>query len=209
MPDTATLLAFALASFVLIVVPGPTITLVIVRSLAEGRRAALPLAGGVAMGDFVAAGLSLAGVGALLAASATLFTIVKWVGAAYLVWLAVRLWRAPVLAADEPVEPIAASTGWRAFRDAFLVTVFNPKGIVFFIAFVPQFIDPALPYAPQAVLFVGLFTAIGALNVLGYAFGADRLRGVIRRPRVLRTMTRSGAAMIGGAGVATLFASRA
>ena len=205
MPDTATLIAFALASTILLIVPGPTVALVIARSLAEGRRAALPLAGGVALGDFVAASLSLAGVGALLAASAALFTLVKWIGAAYLIWVAVRLWREPITAIN--AEPTARGGG-RAFRDGFLVTVFNPKGIVFFIAFVPQFIDPAMAYTPQAIVFVGLFTLIGALNVIAYALSADRLRTIIRRPRVLRAMTRSGAGVIGGAGVATMFASR-
>ena len=209
MPDTTTLMAFALASLILIVVPGPTVALVVARSLAQGRRTAFPLAAGVALGDFVAASLSLAGVGALLAASATLFTAVKWAGALYLVWIAVRLWREPVLV-PEVTASEASTTGARyAFRDGFLVTVFNPKGIVFFIAFVPQFIDPALAYAPQAFVFVFLFTLIGALNVVAYALGADRLRRIIRRPNVLRTMTRTGAAVIGGAGIATLFASRA
>ena len=208
MPEPTTLIAFALASAVLIVVPGPTVALVIARSLAVGRRATLPLAGGVALGDLVATSLSLAGVGALLAASATLFTLVKWLGALYLVWVAIRLWRDPIAVPDN--EAVASTdAAWRAFRDGFLVTVFNPKGIVFFIAFVPQFIDPARPYLPQALVFVSLFTLIGAVNVLAYALGADHLRTAIRRPTVLRAMTRTGAAAIGGAGVATLFASRA
>ena len=208
MPDATTLIAFALASAVLVVVPGPTVALVVARSLAVGRRATLPLAGGVALGDLVATSLSLAGVGALLAASATLFTIVKWLGALYLVWVAIRLWRDPIAVPDSEAV-VNTDASWRAFRDGFLVTVFNPKGIVFFIAFVPQFIDPARPYLPQAFVFVSLFTLIGAVNVLAYALGADRLRTVIRRPNVLRAMTRTGAAAIGGAGVATLFASRA
>ena len=207
MPEPTTLLAFVVASTILIVVPGPTVALVVARSLAEGRAAAVPLALGVAMGDLVATSLSLAGVGALLAASAAAFTLVKWAGALYLIWIAIGLWRAP-----PPALAGAARTDGsarRALRDGFLVTVFNPKGIVFFVAFVPQFIDPAAPYAPQAVVFVALFTAIGALNVLAYALGADRLRHAIARPAVLRAMTRSGAVALGAAGVATLLARRA
>ena len=209
MPDPATLLAFALASTLLIVVPGPTVTLVVARSLSEGRAAAVPLAIGVALGDLVATSLSLAGVGALLAASATAFTLVKWAGALYLVWIAVGLWRAPPPeVAVAPLAPSPASAR-RALRDGFLVTVFNPKGIVFFVAFVPAFIDRAAPYAPQAITFVALFTLIGAVNVLAYALGADRLRAMIARPAVLRGMARSGALLLGATGVATLLARRA
>ena len=208
MPDPATLIAFVVASTILIVVPGPTVALVVARSLSEGRRAALPLAAGVALGDLVATSLSLAGVGALLAASATAFTAVKWLGALYLVWIAIRLWREPVTVPGEVAVDVAGS-GRRAFRDGFLVTVFNPKGIVFFIAFVPQFLDPARPYLPQAAVFVGLFTAIGAVNVVAYALGADGLRRVVARPGILRAMSRTGAALIGAAGIATLLAKRA
>ena len=88
-----TWLAFAAASTVLIVIPGPTILLVVSYALGQGWRTALPMAVGVALGDFTAMTLSLLGLGALLAASATVFTILKWAGAAYLVWLGVKLWR--------------------------------------------------------------------------------------------------------------------
>src|SRR5918997_4338499 len=88
-----TWLAFAAASTVLIVIPGPTILLVVSYALGQGWRTALPMAVGVALGDFTAMTLSLLGLGALLAASATVFTILKWGGAAYLVWLGVKLWR--------------------------------------------------------------------------------------------------------------------
>ena len=94
----ATWIAFAVASVVLLLIPGPTVLLVVSYALTQGRRIAVAMAAGVALGDFTAMTLSLAGLGALLAASATLFTVLKWVGAAYLVYLGVRLWRAkPVL----------------------------------------------------------------------------------------------------------------
>src|SRR5689334_8088684 len=94
--------AFVLASVVLLAIPGPTILLVIGQSLGAGRRNALPLVAGVALGDLTAMTLSLAGLGALLAASATAFTVLKWVGAAYLVWLGLSLWRAPVTTEAPP-----------------------------------------------------------------------------------------------------------
>ena len=207
MPDLSTVALFVTASVVLLVVPGPTIALVIARSLSDGGRTALPLVLGVGLGDLVAAAVSLAGAGALLAASATAFTAVKVVGALYLVWLGVRLFRA----APEPPRPVeAAVTGGEigAFRDGFLVTVFNPKGILFFVAFVPQFIDPARGYAVQAAFFAITFTALALANGAVYAFGAVAMRRAVRDLGVLRAMNRVGGATIAVAGVAALFARR-
>ena len=205
MPDLATIALFVTASTVLLVVPGPTIALVVARSLSGGRRVALPLVLGVGLGDLVAATVALAGAGALLAASATAFTVVKVIGALYLVWLGVTLFMA------EPIPPDAEpsrTSGWAAFRDGFLVTVFNPKGIVFFVAFVPQFIRADGDYAAQAAFFVLTFTALGMLNGGLYALAADAMRRVVRSGPVLAWMNRAGGATIAAAGVAALFARR-
>lgn len=207
MPDLPTIVLFVTASVALLVIPGPTIALVIARSLAEGRRNALPLVLGVGLGDLVAATTALAGAGALLAASATAFTVVKLIGALYLVWLGIKLFRA------EPVPPQAdasavGGTGWAAFRDGFLVTVFNPKGILFFIAFVPQFIRPEASYLGQAAFFVLVFTVLGIVNGAAYALGADAMRRVIRSTSVLRWMNRAGGALIAVAGIAAAFTRR-
>ena len=207
MPDTSTILLFVTASVVLLVVPGPTIALVVARSLAEGRRNALPLVLGVGLGDLVAATAALAGAGALLATSATAFAVVKVAGALYLVWLGVRLF----LAEPEPPRTDDAALeggGWAAFRDGFLVTVFNPKGILFFVAFVPQFIRADASYAGQAAFFVLTFTLLGVVNGAAYALGADAMRRAIRSTGVLRWMNRAGGATIAAAGVAALFARR-
>src|SRR5258708_21103844 len=95
--------AFVAASSILLVIPGPTVLLVVSYALGQGWRTALPMAIGVALGDFTAMTLSMLGLGALLAASATLFTVLKWIGAAYLVWLGVKLWR-PSAASEVPRE---------------------------------------------------------------------------------------------------------
>lgn len=193
-----TWLAFLGATAVVLVMPGPTILLVIGQSLAAGRRAALPLVAGVALGDLTAMSLSLAGLGALLAASATLFAVLKHAGAAYLVWLGLRLWRAPVAAgAAAPVAPA------RAFRDAYLVTALNPKSIAFFVAFVPLFLDPARPFPAQAAVLVASFVTLAAANAALYALLAARLSGAVRRPGVRRAVNRCGGAMLMGAGAAT------
>lgn len=207
MPELHTIALFMAASVVLLVIPGPTIALVIARSISDGRRIALPLVLGVGVGDFVAASLALAGAGALLAASGAAFTIVKAIGAVYLIWLGVKLFRAePGLPSFDTSRP--EGRGFDAFRDGFLVTVFNPKGILFFIAFVPQFITPDKSYFAQAAFFVVAFTLLGIVNGAFYAFGADALRGVIRSSRVLKRMNQAGGAVIAAAGVAALFTRR-
>jgi threonine/homoserine/homoserine lactone efflux protein len=190
-------LAFCAAALVMLLIPGPTILLVIGQSLGGGAGRALPLVAGVALGDLTAMTLSLAGLGAILATSATLFTALKWAGAAYLVWLGVKMWRAPVEPGAAP--PLAAG---RALREAWLVTALNPKGIVFFVAFVPQFIDPARPFPMQALVLVATFVTLGAANAALYAALATNLSGAVRRPSVRRVLNRTGGAVLMGAGLA-------
>ena len=168
--DPTTWLAFVAAAVAMLLIPGPTILLVIGQALGGGARTALPLAAGVALGDLTAMTLSLAGLGALLAASSAAFTALKWAGAAYLVYLGVKMWRAPVTAGAAPPLPAG-----RAMREAYVVTALNPKGIVFFVAFVPQFLDPARPFLAQAAILVATFVTLAAVNAAGYALLAARL----------------------------------
>lgn len=191
-------LAFVGASVAMLVIPGPTLLLVIGASLAGGRGAALPLVAGVAAGDFVAMSVSLLGVGAILAASATVFGILSWVGAAYLLWLAARLWRAPMT--DAAAAPIP---GRRLAWDAFIVTALNPKGIAFFVAFVPLFLDASRPVVPQAAVMVPTFVLLGAANAWLYAAFAVRAAGLVRRPGIRRAFNRAGAVLLAGAALAT------
>jgi threonine/homoserine/homoserine lactone efflux protein len=191
-------LGFVGASLAMLVIPGPTLLMVIGASLAGGRGAALPLVLGVAAGDLLAMSLSLMGLGAVLAASATLFSALTWIGAAYLLWLAARLWRAPV--AEGAAAPLP---GRRLLRDAFVVTALNPKSIAFFVAFVPLFLDPARPFLPQAAVLVPTFVLLGALNAFAYAAFAARAAAAVRRPEVRRGMNRAGAALLAGAALAT------
>ena len=197
-----TWLAFALASLIAVMIPGPVVVFILGRSLGGGWRAALPTVGGVALGDAVALTASLAGLGALLAASAAAFTVAKWLGAAYLVWLGIKLWRAPV---GEAVALPARN----AFRYAFLVTVLNPKSIAFFVAFVPQFLNPDSAFLPQAALVLVTFVGLGALNALGYALLAGTLSDAVKRPAIRRGFNRLGGGMLIGAGLATAAMRRA
>ncbi|MBN2905620.1 MAG: LysE family translocator [Rhodobacteraceae bacterium] len=198
--------AFVAASVVLLIIPGPTILLVLSYALSQGRRVAVAMALGVALGDLVAMSASLAGLGALVLASATLFTVLKWIGAAYLVWLGVKLIRTPpVLATEATPAPRPARA---VFAHAAAVTALNPKSIAFFIAFVPQFLRPDVALGPQFGVLIATFVGLAALNALAYALLADRLRTQIRRPAVLRWMTRVGGGALVGMGALTATVAR-
>lgn len=204
-----TWLAFLAASAVVVLIPGPTVTLVVGYALARGRGAALATALGVALGDLTAMTLSLLGLGAVLAASATLFTVVKVVGALYLAYMGWKLWTAPVASEGAPMPAEPDKPAWRMLAHAFAVTALNPKGLVFFVAFVPQFVTPGVPYAPQVAILVATFVTLGFLNAIAYALAASRARGLLRRPAVMRAVNRTGGALLVGAGVAALAGGRA
>ncbi len=193
-------LPFVAASAVLLAIPGPTVLLVISYALGHGRRSATSTVAGVALGDFTAMTASMLGLGALLAASAGLFTALKWVGAAYLVFLGVKLWRAPVGAFGPPEGVVKVARPGRIFLHAYAVTALNPKSIVFFIAFLPQFLDSAAPVVPQLVIFEASFLALATANALTYALLASAARRTIRRPRVQRAVNRVGGSLLIGAG---------
>lgn len=194
--------AFVAASTALLIIPGPTILLVLSYALSQGRRVAVSMALGVALGDFIAMSASLAGLGALVLASATLFSVIKWIGAAYLVYLGVKLFRSPPVL-DTPTQDQPATDSRHVFAHAALVTALNPKSIVFFIAFVPQFLTLDTALAPQFAVLISTFVGLAALNALAYALLADRLRQRIARPSVLRWMARLGGGALVAMGIAT------
>ena len=201
-------LAYLVATTIVLVVPGPTIMLVIGYALAEGRRSAFAIVAGVGLGDLLAATVSLAGLGALLATSASLFTVLKWLGAGYLVWLGIRLWRRePHLAATD--DDRVRRSDWQKGLHAFVVTALNPKGIAFFIAFLPQFVNPAAPLAPQLVLLGATFVVLGVVNAALYAALAGTIGTRIRRPATLRLINRTGGSVLIGAGLLTAAMRRA
>ena len=202
-------LAFAVAATGLILMPGPTVLLVVGYAISSGVRPALASMIGVALGDVTAMTVSFIGLGAVLATSAELFVAMKWLGAAYLIYLGVRLWRAPAVPPDrDPAVatrlPVLAMVG-----NAFAVTVLNPKGILFFAAFMPQFMDPGSPALPQMLLLGGTFVLI-ALSVLTvYVLMSGRVRRAVSTPSALRLFNRIGAGALIGAGVLTASLRRA
>jgi threonine/homoserine/homoserine lactone efflux protein len=196
-------LAFALASSILVAIPGPTVLLVISYALGHGRRSAVATVSGVALGDFTAMTASMLGLGAFLATSATLFTALKLIGAAYLVYMGITLWRAPLGSAGA-LPGVAAPTETNApriFAHAYVVTALNPKSIVFFIAFLPQFFSTGQPVVPQMIIFETTFLVLATLNAAIYGIAASAARQTIRRPAVQRAVNRIGGSFLIGAGL--------
>jgi len=202
-------LAFASASIALLLIPGPTVLLVLSYAISQGRRVALATVAGVALGDLIAMSASLAGLGALVLASANLFLVLKWVGAIYLVYLGIKLFRSAPAASLGVLDDAPAATPRKVFAHSAAVTALNPKSIVFFIAFVPQFIDTHAFLAPQFGVLVATFVGFAAINALGYAILADKLRQKIARPHVLPFLTRLGGGALVAMGIATAAIRRA
>jgi threonine/homoserine/homoserine lactone efflux protein len=200
-------LAFVAASAVLLVIPGPTILTVISYSIAHGRRANVPLVAAVALGDSTALVVSLLGLGALLATSAFWFTVVKWVGGLYLLYLGVKLLRADPSSAGL-IARGAPKSRWRLFANTYVVTALNPKGIVFFVAFLPQFINPGASVARQLWVLAVTFVVMATINASLYAVFAASARKLLASPRAQRRFNLSGGALLSAAGVWALLAKR-
>jgi threonine/homoserine/homoserine lactone efflux protein len=202
-----TWLGFLLASAAILILPGPTVLLVLSIALSQGRRVALATGAGAVLGGCVTFSAALGGLGAVVLGSAALFTVLKWVGVAYLVWLGLRL----ILSAPKARLALPAAGGVdlrRGFGQGVAVTALNPKSIAFFIAFVPQFLDPMRPYLTQATVMVPSYVTLAMINVLGYTFLADTLRMRLLRPSVLPWIARAGGISLIGMGMLTATVSR-
>ena len=163
-----TWLAYTLVTTTFLLIPGPTIILVISYSLLRGRQAVIALVLGVGVGDLTAMSLSFLGVGVLLQTVAIAFYLIKWLGAAYLIWLGIKMWCSASEFTD--LDKKTRSHAWREiFSSAYITTALNPKSIVFFLAFIPQFIEPELPFTTQAVILGATFFVLAIISVLGYA----------------------------------------
>jgi threonine/homoserine/homoserine lactone efflux protein len=210
MPTTGTLIAFSLAALVLIVVPGPNIVYIVARGVEQGRQAAVFSALGVETGSLFHIGAAAIGLSALLASSQLAFDTVRYLSAAYLLYLGLRTFAhrdRPAADADETGAPSLAST----YRQAVLVNVLNPKVALFFLAFLPQFVDPGRGPAWAQILVLGVvFLLIGLCLDLSYATAAGTIgHWLQRRPRALRWQRyTSGSVYLTLGAVAALSGSR-
>ena len=196
-------LGFAAASALIGVVPGPAVTSIVGYALGSGRKTALASVAGMSVGSIIAMTLSLAGVGAVLRASAAAFMLLRWAGAAYLVGLGlltlVRA-RGQPEAESAPRAPIPPRV---AFASNVALGAFHPKTIVFFVAFAPQFIDPRGSYVEQAAILVATFAAVVGATDTGYALIASHASQLLRRPGAVLWSKRAGGGVLIAAGVAT------
>ena len=209
MPTTSTLALFGLAALALLVIPGPAVVYIVTRSIHQGRAAGLVSVLGVATGSLVHVAAAALGLSAVLMSSAVAFEVVKIGGAAYLIWLGIRTLR------DRGDDDLPEETGparlSRAYVQGVVVNVLNPKTALFFLAFLPQFVDPAAGRpAPQMLILGALFVTLGILSDGTYALVASRLGAWLRaRPTFARNRRYvSGAVYITLGAVAALTGHR-
>ncbi len=187
-PAWPLLMAFFLASLALAVTPGPGVMYVVTRTLAQGRRAGGASVAGVALGNLGNAIGASIGLAALFAISSLAFSLVKYAGAGYLIYLGVKALRAPRADAVQP-EFGAARLG-RIFRDGFVVALLNPKTTIFFAAFLPQFMDPGSSAMLQSVSLGAIFVVIAAMTDCVYVLVASRVGRLLGRVRGARSIGR-------------------
>jgi threonine/homoserine/homoserine lactone efflux protein len=212
LPPWPLLSAFVVASVVLAVTPGPGVFYILARSLTQGRRYGLASVAGVALGNFGNAVGAAVGLAALFAVSSLAFTVVKYAGAAYLIYLGVQAIRARPGAGDTAaaVAPLPQPLA-RVFRDGFVVALLNPKTAVFFAAFLPQFMDPTAPHAAQSIALGALFVLIAAASDTVYALAAAAVAPALARAAGVRRIGRflTGGAFIGLGVLTAVSGSRA
>jgi threonine/homoserine/homoserine lactone efflux protein len=178
--DLDTWLIYFLAATGLSLSPGPNGLLALTHGALHGRHKALYTIFGGALGFVAVIALSMFGIGALLATSLVWLAVMKWVGGAYLVWLGVQVWRSPPIGLDIR-EGEGTGAGWTMFRQGALSALTNPKGILFFVAFLPQFIDPARSLAVQFVIMAGTFAVIEIATEVFIASMAHRISPWLKR----------------------------
>jgi len=186
--------AFLVIALILFLTPGPIVTLVVTTGARSGSRAALLTVAGATMGNAVLLACIAFGLSWILQTSSEIFGYVRWVGAAYLIWLGIQAWR-HAGATIEPAPPRGHVHAWRGF----IVAITNPKSIAFFTAFLPQFIDPALPVGRQLLVMCAVSVAMGGILDSGWGVAAAWGRAWFMKPRHNKLLGRiSGAVLIGG-----------
>jgi threonine/homoserine/homoserine lactone efflux protein len=208
MPDPTLWGVFVVASVVLLLTPGPAVLYIVARSVQQGRAAGLASVLGIHLGTIVHIAAAAVGMSALIVSSALAFAVVKYLGAAYLIWIGIRTLMAGEPDADAPAPP--PERLGRVFRDGFVVNLLNPKTAIFFLAFLPQFVDPARAAVHWQILALGLtFMGLGILSDGMFALAAGTAGAFLRRSRRFLRLQRwfAGTSFI-GLGVAAALAGR-
>jgi threonine/homoserine/homoserine lactone efflux protein len=193
-------LAYVAAVFVISGTPGPNMLLSLTHGIHHGLTRPFSTMLGLLSGLAMILSISIAGLGAVLVASATAFEVIKYAGAVYLVYLGIRVWRSADTSLVTDSRPLSAS-GWARYRTGVLVSLSNPKAILFCMAFFPQFLDRRQALAPQAAILLMTFAVIETCWMLVYAGGGARLAAWLRKGQRMRWFNRTSGGVFIGAGV--------
>ncbi|MEM9348686.1 MAG: LysE family translocator [Pseudomonadota bacterium] len=183
-----TWIAYVAALTVLSVIPGPSVLLVVGQALAKGLRGAFSCVAGDLLGGVVMMTAAFIGLGTVLAASSELYLVIKWAGVAYMVWLGLAQFRAARSLREADLQQPARSLDKRSFRAGFFTGILNPKAVLFYLAFLAQFIDPTNPLMPQFLILMATSTAVVCVVLGGYAILAVRVRRVFQSLRARRRL---------------------
>jgi homoserine/homoserine lactone efflux protein len=200
-------LAYCLAVAILVLMPGPIVTLVVANSLSDGSRSGLATVAGASIGNAILLGATAVGLVAFSALLSTIFEVVRWAGAGYLIWLGVGAWGAPG-GQELAIVPAAKRSSRAVFLQGFLIAITNPKAIVFYIAFLPQFVDSHLPAGPQLLAMIGTMIVMALLSDSAYALLAGRARVWFTAPGRRRLQSRITGTLLIGVGCGLLLARR-
>jgi len=209
LPPLPLLLAFVMASLILALTPGPAVVYILARTLSQGRASGLASVAGVALGNLGNAIGAALGLAALFAVSSAAFTVVKWAGAIYLVYMGLRMLRSASAASAQTGAPVAALKRSKVFRDGFVVALLNPKTALFFAAFLPQFMSATAPHLPQSLALGAIFCAVAGCSDLGYVLAASLVAPRLgQMGRHARWGTRAAGASFIGLGLLTAFSGK-
>ncbi|WP_428026782.1 LysE family translocator [Arcobacter sp.] len=195
-------LAFVSTVFVFAIIPGPTVVFVIGQAITHGKKSVAPLALGVVFGDFVAMVISLLGLGALLATSAVLYGILKWFGVAYLIYLGIKAFREKPEVDPSLFEDMNVSK-FKMFKSSAIVTALNPKNIIFFVAFLPQFVNTSTNVFPQFLILMVSFSLVTMTTITSFAMFAGKIQHKIKSYKARKRLNQFGGSALVGAGVFT------
>ncbi len=195
-------LAFVSTVFVFAIIPGPTVVFVIGQAITHGKKSVAPLALGVVFGDFVAMVISLLGLGALLATSAVLYGILKWFGVAYLIYLGIKAFREKPEVDPSLFEDMNVSK-FKMFKSSAIVTALNPKNIIFFVAFLPQFVNTSTNVLPQFLILMVSFSLVTMTTITSFAMFAGKIQHKIKSYKARKRLNQFGGSALVGAGVFT------
>jgi len=200
-------LAYCLAVAILVLMPGPIVTLVVANSLSHGSRSGLATVAGASIGNAILLGATAVGLVAFFALLSEIFEFVRWAGAGYLIWLGVKAWRAHG-GQELAIVPAAKRSSRAVFLQGFLVAITNPKAIVFYVAFLPQFVDSHLPAGPQLLVMIVTMIIMALFSDSAYALLAGRARGWFTTPGRRRLQSRITGTLLIGIGCGLLLARR-